>query len=190
MVVGGGEVLLETTIDQQGRVAALRPLRTSPPFADLLADAVRGWRFAPAEALVPKEAGRVDSGTLWTAVESKVLIAGVFRAPTLNAPVLGELPRDVAPASDEVAAPLATAEPPYPPGALNGGVVLLEAQIGPDGAVGEIAVLQSAPPFDEPARTALRAWKFRPARVPGVPVATFVYVLFSFPPPITQSPVK
>jgi outer membrane biosynthesis protein TonB len=190
LVVGGGEVLLEATIDREGRVAALRPLRTTPPFADLLADTVRGWRFAPAEEFVPKEAGRVDSGTSWTIVESKVLVAGVFRAPTLNAPVLGELPRDVAPASDDVAAALATAEPPYPPGALNGGLVLLEAHIGPDGALGEIAVLESAPPFDEPARTALRGWKFRPARAHGIPVASFVYVLFGFPPPVSQAPVR
>ena len=187
MVVGGGEVLLEATIDTQGRVETTKVLRTTPPFADLLTDAVRGWRFDPARELVSEDA-RPGAGASWSAIDSKVLVAGVFRAPTLNAPTHGERPRDLFRPSADVAAPLANAEPPYPPDALSGGVVLLEAHIGADGAVGAIVVLQSAPPFDGPAQTALRSWTFRPARVSARPVPTFVYVVFGFPSPITQAP--
>src|SRR5262249_51094531 len=40
-VVGGGEVRVEAEVDRDGRVTAVRLLRTTPPFGDLVAGAVR-----------------------------------------------------------------------------------------------------------------------------------------------------
>ena len=118
------------------------------------------------------------------AVETKVLVAAVFRPPTLNAPTLGETPRDAAAASEESAFPLKMAVPPFPPSAAGSGVVLLEARVDRDGGVAEARVIRSAPPFDDAARAALKEWRFRPARVRGMPASTFVYVLFGFPVPV------
>src|SRR5580658_9955228 len=45
----GGEVFLELTISPSGGVTGVAPLRTTPPFTQLLIGAVRTWQFLPAE---------------------------------------------------------------------------------------------------------------------------------------------
>jgi len=182
MVVGGGQVILELAIDRGGRVTAVTTLRTTPPFTDLVAGAVRDWQFVPAAG--PAGAARGGERQPQTAVPSKVLVAAVFRPPAMNAPTLGEPGRDVAPASAESAFPLTTVMPPFPPSAAAGGVVLLEARVDRSGQVGETRVIQSAPPFDDAALATLKQWSFRPARVRGRPVSTVAYVLFGFPVPV------
>jgi TonB family protein len=181
--VGGGEVRLEVDLDGTGRVTSMKPLRTTPPFADLIAGAVRTWQFEPAEEAV-RDPARPNAPPARAAAPSKVLVTGLFRPPTLNTPTLGEAPRDVAAASEEIPVPLSTSSPPYPPNALNGGVVLLEAMINASGSLGRITVLQSSPPFDAAARTALESWRFRPARRRGEAVASYIYVMFGFAAPI------
>jgi TonB family protein len=184
MAVGGGQVILELAVNRDGQVGAISSLRTTPPFTDLVIGAVRRWRFDPAEE--PVASSRPGERELRTAVDAKVLVAAVFRPPTLNVPTLGESPRDVAVASDESAFPLTISVPPFPPLAAGGGVVLLEARVNRDGEVAEATVIRSAPPFDEAARTALRAWKFRSGHWRGKPVSTFAYVLFGFPVPVSN----
>jgi TonB family protein len=186
--VGGGEVLLELAVSSEGKVTAVTPLRTTPPFADLLASTVHDWQFGPAEEDVTSEPGRAGGRPSRMPVASTVLVAGVFRPPAPNAPTLGEIPRDVATASDETALPLTTVVPPFPPLALSAGVVLVEVQLDGDGAVADAIVIRSAPPFDESARNAARQWSFRPARVRGMPVRTFVYIAFGFPAPVSALP--
>lgn len=184
MVVGGGQVILEMTVSPAGRVTAVAPLRITPPFTDLVEDAVRGWRFVPAEQIAaPARPGEPPSRS---AVEAKVLVVAVFRSPALNAPTLGEPPRDVAAASDDVALPLTISAPPFPPSAAGSGVVLLEARVDSSGSVSETRVVHSAPPFEAAAQAALSQWRFRPARVHDVLVPTFVYVLFGFPLPVSH----
>jgi TonB family protein len=188
MVVGGGQVILEITVDPTGLVTAVAPLRITPPFADLIADAVRGWRFVPAEeSAAPARPGELPSPN---AVEAKVLVVAVFRPPALTAPTRGELPRDVAAASDEIPFPFTISMPPFPPAAAGSGVVLLEARVNGSGAVTEANVIRSAPPFDTTAQIAVRQWRFRPARVRGTPVSTLVYVIVGFPVPVVNAPTR
>jgi outer membrane biosynthesis protein TonB len=49
----------------------------------------------------------------------------------------------------------------------------------------EATALGSAPPFDAPALAAAKQWRFRPARINGRATATYVYLVFGFPEPIT-----
>jgi hypothetical protein len=137
--VGGGEVILEATVNAIGRVTAIAPLRTTPPFADLVVAAVRDWRFDPAQDMVAPP----DRQPYLGAVEAKVLVVGVFAAPALTAPTLGEPPRDVAAPSDDSPFPLAITTPSYPPLALGGGVVLLEVCVGADGVVTDTSVIRT-----------------------------------------------
>jgi TonB family protein len=188
MTLGGGQVFLELAISREGRVTAVTPLRTTPPFTDLVVDAVRDWQFRPAEENVAREPGRADEPPSRVPRASKVLVAAVFRPPALNTPTLGDAPKDIAPASDETAFPLTTTMPPFPPSALSSGVVLLEARIDRNGAVADVTVIRSAPPFDDAAQRATRRWRFRPARVRGMPVSTLVYIVCGFPVPITSAP--
>jgi TonB family protein len=185
MVVGGGEVLLELAVSREGRVTTVSPLRTTPPFTDLVVGAVRGWQFISAEEDVPASAGKPASRM---PVPSAVLVAAVFRPPALSGPTLGEPSRDMASPSAEAPFPLATTVPQFPPLALNSGVVLVEVQVDGDGKVADATVRRSAPPFDDAALKAARLWSFRPARVRGTPVRTRAYILFGFPVPVINVP--
>ena len=99
--VGGGEVFVEATVTDAGRVGSLTTLRATPPFTQDVLDAVRTWRFQPAEQALPNPAGDPRSIVTGT-VESKVMIACVFRPPTLNTPTLGVPPTDIQPGTDDV----------------------------------------------------------------------------------------
>ena len=179
--VGGGEVLVELDVNARGTVTQARALRTTPPFTDVVMDAVRGWQFEPARELVQAR-GRSSS----RAVPSSVLVAAVYRAPVLVGPTLGEPTRDVSPPSSAVASPATMPPPPFPPHAILGGTVLLEVVIDADGAIENVAVLRAVPPFDEVAVKTVREWVFRPAQRDGVRAPAVVYVVFGFRAPTAE----
>ena len=168
----GGRVLLELTVGDDGKVVKGHTLRSTPPFTELLVDAVRLWRFQPAE-----ERGKE--------VESAVLVAGLFRPPTLEGPALGEPPKDVTPPSNMIPMPYTLVPAEYPRGALGDGVVLVEIIVERDGTVGAARVLRSSAAFDKAATVAVLQWKFRPARRDGTPVPSFAYIVFGFRQPLT-----
>lgn len=184
-VIGGGEVFLEASVDSMGHVTAVTPLRTTPPFADLLAGVVRDWQFRPAEDDDPATR---DGERKRVPVPSKVLVVGEFRPPTLYGPTAGEPYKDVGAGSGETPFPVTTAVAPFPPLAYSSGVVALEATVDQSGRVTDVTVVHSAPPFDDPARSAVRQWTFRPARVHGTPVSAPVYLVLGFPVPIGPGP--
>ena len=182
LVVGGGEAFVEVTVGPSGRVEKVTPLRSTPPFTQALVGAVNGWRFTAATEAPIGADGRPQGAR---PAASKVLVAALFRAPALLGPTLGERPADVAPASADVAFPSSTREPPYPPRAARGGVVLIEARVDATGAVTDGRVIGSAPPFDQPALEAARQWRFRPPSVRGRTTSAYVYLIFGFPTPVT-----
>ena len=186
MVVGGGQVVLEVAVSRDGRVGGVTRLRATPPFTDLLAAAVRDWTFSPATEVVNRVPRGIGPPEPPVPVDSHVLVAAVFRPPALTTPTLGEVPRDVAPPSSALPFPLTMTEPPFPPLAFAAGVTLLEARIERDGTIADVRVVQSAPPFDDAAVSALRTWRFRAASRAGTPVPAFIYVVFGFPLPISH----
>ena len=188
LAVGGGQVFLEVSVDPDGRVTAVKTLRTTPGFTDLVGRAVRGWQFLPAEVEVDPQPGKPPTPRPRQRIASKVLVAAAFRPPVLIGPTLGEVPKDVASESDETPFPLTTSMPPFPPLALFSGVVLVEVQVNPNGAVGGATVVRSFPPFDDVAQAAARQWSFRPARVRGMSVSTRAYIMFGFQPPQNPPP--
>jgi len=182
MTVGGGEVLLELDVDTSGNVSKVTTLRSTPPYTDLLRDAARQWRFAPARE-IPEESEE------WAPVASKVLVAGVFRPPTTyDAPARGEVSEDVAAPSASVPFPTSLTVPPYPPTAYQHGgrVVLVEVDVGVDGKVEKTKVLRSDPSLEDASRTAAAAWQFRPARRSGEAVPSVAYVVFGFREPVVS----
>jgi TonB family protein len=174
----GGTVFLEVAVDADGRVAAVKPLLSTPPFTQLVVDAVRRWRFEPARDDVEGP------------IASTVLVAAVFRSPTLYTLGLNEPPADVAVSQVTTPVPMVTPMPVFPPGALQGGVVVLEAMVGEDGTVARMRVIRSAPPFDAAARDALQQWRFQPAVVRGVRARALACVIFGFPQPVTTVPKR
>lgn len=182
MTVGGGEVLLELDLDASGSVLEVTTLRSTPPFTDLLREAVRAWRFSPARE-IPQES------TEWVPVESKVLVAGVFRPPTTyDAPARGEPAEDVAAPSDAIPFPRSLAVPPYPPTASwhIGQTVLVEVEVGDDGKVARSKVVRAAAGLEDAARDAAATWQFRPAQRSGKPAPSVAYVVFGFRDPVVS----
>ena len=181
LAVGGGEVVVELSVAAGGQVENIKPIRTTPPFTQMLVERVSGWRFAPAteDPLGPdgKPKGRGP-------VASKVLVAALFRAPTLLTPTQGEPPTTVSAASTEVVYPSLMIAPAFPPGARFGGVVMIEARIGSSGTIDDARVIASSPPFDEAAMQAARQWRFFPGQIKDN-AATYAYLIFGFPEPVT-----
>jgi protein TonB len=73
--------------------------------------------------------------------------------------------------------------PVYPPIAQSArvqGVVIIEATIGPDGAVKDARVLRSIPLLDASALDAVRQWQFTPTLLNGVPVPVIMTVTVQF----------
>ena len=69
----------------------------------------------------------------------------------------------------------------YPPQALFGGDVLLDALIDSSGKPTEIRVVAGDAPFLEPALSAARTWTFTPAHLDGHDVEARIGIVFQFP---------
>jgi TonB family protein len=182
--VAGGEVFVEITVNSTGSVGDITTLRTSEPFTQYVLTAVRGWQFQPAEETVLTRPG--DSRSIVTRpAASHILVACVFRPPTLNTPTLGVPPKDVQRGTEEVAVPFSTVTPLYPPLAQGDGTVFIQAIVDITGSVVSATTVRSSPAFDESALTAARRWIFRPARIHGRLEETPVYLVFAFRQPVT-----
>lgn len=187
MEVGGGEVLVEVTVSSEGAVADTRPLRSTATFTERVVNSVRTWSFVAAEGPISSANARPE-GAMTERIESKVLVAGLFRPPTLNTPTLGEPILDVAAPSTDVPFPTQVVQPPFPPNAAGPGVVLIEVRIDTYGRVVDALARQSSPPFDGAARDAALQWTFRPATIAGRPVPSVAYIIFGFPLPVGPPP--
>jgi len=180
-VVGGGEVIIETSVDRTGRLSRPVILRGTPPYTQMVLDAITSWRFEPARA--------VDSGGVETIVEMPVSIGAVYRPPVLmNAPTIGEPPKDWSKPSGEAAYPLSTEMPNYPPQALDGGVVLMEVMLNESGAITNTRTISPRSGFESASRDALARWRFKGGSYRARPVPATAYVLFGFAPPVVSSP--
>ena len=76
-------------------------------------------------------------------------------------------------------------QPEYPAIAKSarvGGVVQIEATIGPDGKVHDAEVTKSVPLLDQAALEAVKQWEYRPTMVKGVAVPVTVNVAVDFRP--------
>jgi TonB family protein len=180
--VSGGEVFLEVAVDTNGHVATINTLRATPPFTEEMRHAIGGWQFEPAQKVGASSPG--PRGVPIQPVDATVLVAGMFRPPTMNTPTLGEPPRDVGAPSELTPFPIATTNASYPPRARGDGTVLVDVTIDARGVVTDAQVVRSSPAFDAAAVAAARSWSFRPARLRGEPVTTHVYLLFAFREPV------
>jgi TonB family protein len=180
--VGGGEVLLEVSVDRTGAVSGITPLRETATFTERMTEAVKTWHFTPSETEIPA-ARRKPGGPTTEAIETKVLVAGVFRRPAVIGVTLGEPIRDVATASPEIPFPTSVVTPPYPPGAMSPGVVLVEVRVDANGGVSDARIRIPAPGFESAALSTSRQWKFRPAKSGGANTPAVAYIVFGFPLP-------
>lgn len=177
--VAGGEVLIEAFISQTGVVTKAVPLRITPPYTQLMLDAVARWQFQPAMALNKKR--------LQERVETSVLIAAVYRsAALLNGPTVGWPPKDITSPSAEVPFPFALISPAYPLKTVNVpfGRALFEMELRERGEIQTVRHIAGDAGFEVVSAEALRQWKFRPSTFRGLPATSIAYVFFGFPAPV------
>ena len=62
----------------------------------------------------------------------------------------------------------------------SGALVILEAIVGADGLVGDVKVLRSSPPFDQPSIDAVRQWEFTPTLLNNQAVPVIMTVTVSY----------
>ena len=172
-IAGGGEVLIEATVDRNGALRHPIILRGTPPYVQIVLDAMSLWRFEPARIVGPDG---VES-----AVEMPIAVSAVYRPPVLsNTPTIGEPVRDWSRPSVEVAYPLSVEMPNYPPQARDGGVVLLEVALNEAGGVTDTRGIVSTGGFESASRDALARWRFKGASYRARPVPSTAYVLFGY----------
>jgi len=184
--VAGGQVYLEALVADDGQVMAVRPLRATPGFTDRAISAVTGWRFqAATEVVPPTEGNPADTKK----VRGTVFVAAMFSPPAMFGPTIGQPPQDVAVASAESPAPMASAPANYPVNGAGSGAVLVEVTIDARGNVSDTRVrLSTSSGFDTVALSAARAWAFRGARREGIAVTGRAYLIFSFQVPVVSLP--
>ena len=76
--------------------------------------------------------------------------------------------------------PLSLVTAPFPPNALVGSEVVLDARVDSSGRISDIHVLGGEKAFAEKAVSAVETWSFKPARVKGKAVEARVGITFQF----------
>jgi hypothetical protein len=181
-VVGGGEVLIEALIDRRGVMTRPSVLRSTPPFTQFVLDAIARWQFEPARD--------IDYKGQETTVEMPVTIIAIYRPPILlNAPTIGEAPKNLMKPSGDVALALSTTTPSYPPNAFDGGVMVYEITLDEGGRIIRTRGVGSVGGFESAALDALGKFQFRPGMFRAKPVPTTTYVIFGFRPPNAPVPL-
>lgn len=179
LVIGGGEVVLDLTVGRDGSVTKVEAVRATPPYTDLLAGAVQGWRFDPPKAPL--------DGTLQPA-DGHVLVVAMYRPPQVySAPAPGAETKTVGELSVELPAPTGLSMPvAYPPRATRDGAVLIEFELTMAGVVRETKVMSRPSAFDSAALDTVKTWRFDFPRQPTGAPQLFVYAVVGFREPITQ----
>ena len=77
--------------------------------------------------------------------------------------------------------PLSVVPTRYPPQALYGSDVLLDARVETNGKLSDIRMVTGSAPFVEPVLDAVRTWTFVPARKDGRAVQARIGIVFQFP---------
>ena len=176
----GGEVVLDTVVDPQGRFAEIRVIRGEDPFLfDVLA-AVRTWTFIPAH----------ENGH---AVFSRLAIA--FQFPQSLSRVVPDsthtYDEPAARDGERAALPVVTVEPQPAPETTAEGSVILYDTVDARGGVTSTSVLQSVAPLTPVALAAARQWRFVPGMHAGAPQGSAAILVFTFrrsPLPVRDHP--
>jgi TonB family protein len=168
--IGGGEVVLELTVNTSGAISSVRRLRTTPPYTDFLADAVTAWRFTPATAVFDKREVPVDA---------PALVVGVFRPPSVySGPSSASPPQILGSAARSLPQIASLAMPSYSPTLIGDGIVIVEIELSERAEPRDYRVLSPASGFDSAALAAVRAWRFTPPSTG--PPKLFVYAVLGF----------
>lgn len=161
--ISGGQVMLEATIANGGKVEDVTVLKETPPFVEPTNAAVKSWTLP--------------------GPDRHVLVAASFRAPELVGGSMAPA-RVLATPTDAIPYPISAPMPAYPANALGSGVAIVAADVDAQGQVTGTRLEAGAGVFADVALSTARLWTFRPASQEGTPVASEAYLIFAFREPI------
>lgn len=78
---------------------------------------------------------------------------------------------------------ISTVEAIYPLQSVAWGTVVLEVSLDDRGGISDVRVVHGIASLTKPAVHSVRQWKFKPARLNGLPTSSKMAVAFSFVPP-------
>jgi len=187
---GGGEAVVRTYL--RPAELLLEPLRPLPP------PTISREPVSPAERLQPED-GIIDPKVMRPDIplapirpvqpSRQPVPGGEPGSPSDGGdiPTLGATPApppdDIYQVVDQAPVPIFAPTPVYPSWARDAGVtgqVLLKVLVGKDGRVRRVVIEKNVDGLGEAAREALARWVFRPARMNGAAVSTWVAIPVRF----------
>jgi TonB family protein len=186
-----GVVVLDATIDPDGKVSNARVVRSVPLLDAAAVAAVRQWEFTPTVV-----DGRAVPVIMTVSVN--FLAQGVTPSPSPPLPPAAPGTSTMQPVriGNGVPPPKVTkrVNASYSAEAMRAGVqgmVAIEVTIDPQGKVSDAKVARSIPLLDASAVAAARQWEFTPTIIDGKPVPVIATIELSFnmaPPPSSTPP--
>jgi hypothetical protein len=178
LLIGGGEVVLDVTVDTDGSAKRIDLVRSTPSYTELMTGAVRGWRFEPAKGSV--------EGVIQP-VEGHVLVLAVFRPPEVYSEPARGVPTVIVdePSAELPRVGVLTKPLMYPPRAVRDGTVLIEIELTAAAVPREHRVMSPPSGFDSSALETVKLWRFDYPRQPTGASSLFVYAVVGFREPIT-----
>ncbi len=202
-----GLVIVEAIVGKDGRVRQARAAESVPALDDAAVQAVKGWRFAPANqngqivevvVYVPLRFGQTRDlwASDWLQFARFYFLRGLTRlAENALDTARNRAQRDydrygeISGVNGTAGRPsvpptrLKWVPPMYPPSALRAGVsgaVSLQVLVDRFGDVGRVLVLQPVPMLDMAAQEAVMQWKFMSAQANGQPVSASMSTIVTF----------
>ena len=183
-ILRDGFVVLDVSIDADGAVSDVKPLRDPGALVPVATSSVREWKFRPAAG----ESGAIPSDMTVVFVYRPRNYASLQPAPPKDfKPVLPEPRADSADPDYAPPGILAVTYPRYAAMSVSSGSVIIQATISPNGNVAATEVLRPMGPFTRFAIDALAKWQFQPATLRGKPVESKLAIAFMFEPPVAHS---
>jgi len=174
-----GVVILEATADVQGRVAAVKILRSIPLLDQAAIDAVRQWVYEPVVVDgTPREASFTITVKFALDKDKKAADQGAAAGGAAAGGLLSQAGSNVRPPKLIQKVP-----PVYPEAARKArveGVVILEATTDTYGRISAVKVLRGIPLLDQAAVDALRQWVYEPVVIDGKPQPVTFTVTMQF----------
>jgi outer membrane biosynthesis protein TonB len=135
------------------------------------------WDMAPESqqrSLEPDAAPAADANAAWSTASA---VPGRMAESTQQT----DTPQPRESEGPSLPVPLSIVATYYPPQALYGGDVLLDALVDSSGKLADVKVVAGDSPFVETVLSAVRTWTFEPARKHGKAVGSRVGIVFQFP---------
>jgi TonB family protein len=153
--IGSSVVILDGTVNSQGRLTNLHVLQGMTPFVQPSLEAIKEWSFAPEP--VPRP----------------TTVTFLYRART----VLPDQPYEFALRSPCCAVPTYIVDPGYPINSIGEGSVIMQVRINAQGSVESVHTIWPEPSLTEAAVQAVRRWHF----TSNGPSSTIVVISFLRP---------